>query len=236
LLLELADLKGNGAPAVTSEGLAVHSSEHGVSDEEVLGRVRAGELAQYEILVHRHHRRLYGLARKILRDHGEAEDAVQEVHVRVLTHLDQFAGRSSFQAWLTRIALNESLSRLRRRPPGPVLDISAVAQNREGVTLPSPGSDPEQQVIDRELRRTLQRALDALPENYRVVFTMREIQEMSTEESARLLGLSHQCVKTRLHRAKGLLRDKLHHRVKAAGPGHSWHASPYGCRRFHVLN
>lgn len=185
LPLERVGTRGSGALTMThSEALGVHTCEQLVSDEEVLGRVRAGELAQYEILVRRHQRRLYGLARRILRDDGEAEDAVQEVHLRVLTHLDQFAGRSSFLTWLTRIALNESLSRLRNQVRRPLLDIPAGAQSNDAFTLPSSGDDPEQQVISTELRRTLQRALDALPENYRAVFTMREISEMSTAEAA----------------------------------------------------
>lgn len=209
---------------------------HFIPDEEIVARVRAGEIGQYEILVRRHDRRLHKLARGILRNEGEAEDAVQDVHLQVLTHLDQFAGRSSFLTWLTRIAINASLSRLRSQLRQRLWDISDEAQDDLGLILPFPGIDPEQQALETDLRRTLQRALDALPESYRVVFTMREVKELSTAECARRLGLTKECVKTRLHRAKSLLRGKLHRRVEAARPKHSQRARTYDCEPLRVLN
>ncbi len=179
-----------------------------LSDEEVVGRVRSGETDLYEILVERHHRRLYLLTRRLLRDDAEAEDATQEVHLKVLTRLDQFAARSSFAKWLTRIALNEALSRLRTRSRRPVLSMPEPSADRPVVEFRSREEDPEVKAMAAEATGRVSKVLRTLPETYRAVFVTRELDEMSTAETASLLGVTDQCVKTRLNRARALLRRK----------------------------
>ncbi len=177
----------------------------GLSDEEVLGRVRAGETGLYGILAQRHHRRLLRLARRVLRDENEAEDVAQDVHLRVLTHVDQFAGRSSVLTWLTRITVNEALSRLRTRARRPVADLSVVELGFASASVPSP-RNPEESAIEEEARRRATRVVTTLPAKYRGVVILRELQELTSAEAARCLGLTQKCVNTRLHRARNLLR------------------------------
>ncbi len=188
-----------------------------LSDEEVVGRVRSGETDLYGILVERHHRRLYLLTRRLLRDDAEAEDATQEVHLKVLTRLDQFEARSSFAKWMTRIALNEALSRLRTRARRPVLTISDPGEGRPVLDFRSREDDPEVKAITAEASGRVGKVLQTLPETYRAVFINRELDDMTTAETASILGLSDQCVATRLNRARALLRRKYE---KAREAGH----------------
>ncbi len=183
-----------------------------VSDEHLIERVRRGETAIYGILMNRHSRRLHSVANRILQSPTEAEDAVQEAHLHVLARLDQFAGRSSFLTWLTRIVMNEALMRRRARRPSVGLD-GPSATGGANIVLISNSRDPEQEALQEEQSRVLRSALKALPEKYRVVFCMREVDEIDVHTVAARLGLSHECVKTRLHRAKFLLRRRLRGRV-----------------------
>jgi RNA polymerase sigma-70 factor (ECF subfamily) len=164
-----------------------------LADEEVVRRVRLGEPALFEILVRRYNRRLYRVARSILRD--EAEDVMQQAYVNAYLPLDQFAERARFSTWLTRIAVHEALARARRR-----------GRARE-VEL------PDTDEAAGALRRVLEGALDALPRAARAVFVLREIEDLSTAEAAACLGVSEDVVKTRLHRARASLRRELFERA-----------------------
>ncbi len=182
----------------------------GLRDEEVVRRVCAGEVALFEILMRRYNPRLFRVARAVLRNDSEAEDVVQQVYLSAYANLGQFAEKASFATWLTRIALNEALSRSRRvvrraevEPVDP--DISARAQ-------PTPEDDASR----HELSGLVEAAIDQLPEIYRIVFVMRAVQELGTAETADSLGLTEEAVKVRLHRARGLLRDALVARVDSA--------------------
>jgi RNA polymerase sigma-70 factor (ECF subfamily) len=182
-----------------------------LQDVEVVRRVMAGETALFEILMRRYNERLYRVARAILKDDGEAEDVMQQAYVNAYMHLDQFAGRASFSTWLTKIAVYEALARARRR---------GAAELHIGVepgedTIQERAPDPEHQAFATELRSLLESAVDALPEHHRVVFTLREIQGLSTAETAECLGISEESVKTRLHRARAQLRDDLFARTGA---------------------
>ena len=179
-----------------------------LSDEEVLGRVRSGETSLYEVLVERHHKRVYLLTRRLLRDHAEAEDATQEVHLKVLTRLDQFAERSTFASWLTRIAINEALSRLRSRARRPLVEISDDESGKPTFEFRSKEGDPEEKAIEAEASARVDKAVGALPEAYRAVFVTRELDELTTAETASRLGVTDQCVKSRLFRARAILRKK----------------------------
>ena len=178
-----------------------------LSDEQVVERVRHGDTALFEIIMRRHNQRLYRAARAILRDDDEAEDVLQEAYIRAFTHLDQFAGRAAFGTWLTRIAVHEALSRVRKR--GHIQPLPDEAADGDDMTAFRSAADVEKQVAGRELARALEAAIDALPDPFRAVFVLREIEEMNTAETASILELREETVKTRLHRARALLRRAL---------------------------
>jgi RNA polymerase sigma-70 factor (ECF subfamily) len=179
----------------------------------VVRRVLEGETALFEILMRRYNQRLYRVARAILRDDGEAEDVMQQAYVNAYRHLDQFAGRAMFSTWLTKIAVHEALARARRL--GRFHEQEAV-HDSDGETmsaLKSPAPDPERQAFAAELRALIESAIEALPEHYRALFVMREVEGMSTAESAECLDITEETAKTRLHRARMMLREALYERA-----------------------
>src|SRR4029453_9398124 len=175
---------------------------HHLSDEDVVARVRAGERSLFEIIMRRYNQRIYRAVRAITGNDGEAEDVMQDAYVRAYAHLDQYAGRASFATWLTRIAVHEALARRRRWER--FVDLDDVMP-----TLVFPGRGPEQRATARELRARRQEAIDELPPGFRAVFVLREVEGLSTAETAESLGIPAETVKTRLHRARSLLRDRL---------------------------
>ena len=184
-----------------------------ISDDEVVRRVRAGETGLFEVVMRRYNQRLYRVARAILRDDAEAEDVTQQAYVNAYRHLDQFAGRAMFSTWLTRIAVHEAFARARRRDR---FDEQETVDDWDGDamdSLKSPGPDPERQAFAGELRALIESAIEALPEHYRAVFVMRAVEGMSTAESAACLDITEETTKTRLHRARTLLRDNLYQRA-----------------------
>ena len=184
------------------------------SDEEVVKRVCAGDNALFELLLRRYNQRVYRVSRSVLHDDAEAEEVAQEIWVRVYTHLSQFAGRSRFSTWLTRIAYHQAWAHAKRRKRFQSADVEAHRPRRE--SRPPAGADPERDFSRRELRSVLESAVDTLPLAYRTVFMLREVEEMSTEETAAALQLTPSAVKVRLHRARALLRKDL--RGRAGGP------------------
>lgn len=186
-----------------------------IADEEVVERVRAGETSLYEILMRRYNQRLYRVARSILRDPAEAEDVMQEAYVRAYEHLDQFAGEAQFSTWLTKIAVYEALRRLRRRARAE--DLETVPEAKLMAAANS-STDPERQAYDRELGAALERAIDALPEMYRLVFVLRAVENLSVAEAAACLEIGTEAVKTRFHRARAMLRKDLERRAGIAAP------------------
>src|SRR5215471_15663355 len=154
------------------------------SDEEVVSRVLAGESALYELLMRRHNQRLYRVARAILRNDTEAEDVMQDAYVRAYQHLADFEGRAKFSTWLTRIAVHEALARSRRRSRFQSLDNSEESNGGVMRTLASAGRNPEEAAYDRELGSVLERAILGLPEDYRLIFMLRDVEGMSTNETA----------------------------------------------------
>jgi RNA polymerase sigma-70 factor, ECF subfamily len=186
----------------------------GLDDETLVERARKRDGAAVRLIMQRHNRRLYRVARSVLHDEAEAEDVVQEAYVRAFTHLDGFRGEARLSTWLTRIALNEALSRLqRKRITVGLKDIDAINDQGEARVIYFPSarqdSDPEAAATRAEVRRLLERAVDQLPDPFRLVFVLRDIEEMSTEETAAHLGLRPETVRTRLHRARRLLRKSL---------------------------
>lgn len=184
-----------------------------LKDEEVVSRVLAGEIALYEILMRRYNQRLYRLSRAILRDDDEAEDVMQDAYVRAYEHLDQFAGKAAFSTWLSRIAIHEALARKRRR--GRIEELDALPMNGDAMSiLKSSAPGPEAGTAQAQARELLEAAIDHLPEAYRTVVILREVEEMSVAETASSLGVSDAVVKTRLHRAHAMLRKELYSLAK----------------------
>lgn len=178
-----------------------------ISDEELVQRVRAGEIELFEIIMRRHNQRLYRASRAILGDDSEAEDVMQDTYVRAYIHLDQFEELAKFSTWLTRIAVHEALARVRRRSR--MVEIDPILEMGGEKMFKVPGLDPEQQVIASEQKVMLEAAIDRLPEIYREVFVLREIEELSTAETADCLGLSEETVKIRLYRARALVYQRV---------------------------
>jgi RNA polymerase sigma-70 factor, ECF subfamily len=183
------------------------------SDEEVVSRVLGGETALFEIIMRRYNQRLYRVAHSILRNDAEAEDVMQDAYVRAYQHLGQFEGRAKFSTWLTRIAVHEALARAHRRSRVQELDAEPSGGYMDPLISNTP--DPEQQVSDHELVALLQTAVLALPTSYRSVLMLRDIEEMSTTETAQALDLTEENVKVRLHRARALLRREMFARAGA---------------------
>ena len=180
-----------------------------MSDEDVVTRIRAGETGLYATLMRRYNQRLFRVVRSVVTNDGEAEDVLQEAWVRAYAHLNQFEGRASFSTWLTRIAFHEALARTRNSKRWRPLEnrggeIMAEVDRRQTTSV-----TPESQALSGELGRMLQAAVDALPETYRSVFVLREVEQLSTRETAESLDLSEEAVKTRLHRSRALLRREL---------------------------
>lgn len=177
-----------------------------LADEEVARRVLAGETALFEVLMRRYNARVYRAVRSILRDEDAVEEAMQQTYVRALTHLGQFQGAARFSTWLVRIAVNEGLMRRRREARLHVVDdVEALSGGAHMEPVPS----PEDRAFRRELASLLERAIDALPVASRSTFVLREVEGLSTAETAEVLGVSEDVVKTRLHRAKGQVREAL---------------------------
>ena len=187
-----------------------------ISDDDLVSRVRAGETGLYEMLMRRYNQRLFRVIRSVVSNDDQAEDVLQEAWVRAYEHLDQFAGRASFSTWVTRIAFHEALARTRKNRrwtplENPEGEIMAEAERRQTTA-----ETPEMQAERSQLGRMLQAAVDALPETYRSVFVLREVEHFSTTETAECLELSEEAVKTRLHRSRALLRRDLESRLGPA--------------------
>jgi RNA polymerase sigma-70 factor, ECF subfamily len=187
-----------------------------LSDGEVVERVLDGEPALFEILMRRHNQQIYRAVRAVLKDEPEAEDAMQQAYVNAFTHLHQFERRSKFSTWMTRIALNEAFLRRKKRQPAASADDGAAFDGRSGermASIASPQPDPERQAYAGELTRALEAAVDALPDTYRAVFMLREIEGLSTSETGEGLGIGEEAVKTRLHRARAMVRRAVTERI-----------------------
>jgi RNA polymerase sigma-70 factor, ECF subfamily len=182
-----------------------------LTDEDIVGRVCAGETPLFEVLMRRHNERIYRAARAILRDEREAEDVMQEAYVNAFTHLAQFDGRARFATWLTKIAVYEALARVRRRGRYEPFDETVETLM---PTVASP--DPERQAFAHELGALIESAVDGLGDGYREVFMLRQVQGLSTAETAQILGVSEDVVKTRFSRARHALRRDLLDRAGAA--------------------
>ena len=191
----------------------VASTQELLTDEDVITRVLSGESAMFEIVIRRHNQRLYRVARAILRNDGEAEDVMQDAYVRAYEHLGQFAGKARFSTWLTRIAVHEALARHRRQDRYQELEPMSEREGDPMDRFASSMPNPEQQASNAEIRRLLEEAVERLPDSYRIVFMLRDVEEMSTSDAAEALEITEENVKIRLHRARVLLRKRLYARA-----------------------
>jgi RNA polymerase sigma-70 factor (ECF subfamily) len=193
-------------------GVLEKLNSEGWTDEEVGERVRCGATALYEILMRRYNQRLYRVARAILRDDTEAEDVMQDSYVLGYQHLHQIEGRAPFSAWLTRITVRAALARLQSRKRVQQLDLSEDS-GESAMNLADPAPSPEQMASRGELGHLLEEAVLGLPDQYRSVVMLRDVEELSTSETADALALTEQNVKVRLHRGLAMLRGWLLERV-----------------------
>lgn len=180
-------------------------------DIDLVVHARTGDELAVRTIIRRHNQRLFRSARAIVRNDTEAEDVVQATYVHAFTHLAAFRGEAQLSTWLTRIALNEALARVRRRRPTTGLEeIDMQAKPGHGEVLQFPSSlsvaDPETELSRSETRRLLENAVDGLPDDFRSIFVLRDIEGMSTQEAASHLGIKPETAKTRLHRARKMMR------------------------------
>ena len=183
--------------------------------EQAAARVATGDTAAFQIIVSGTSDRLVRLAARLLGNVSDAEDVVQEAYVRAFTHLESFRGDSSLSTWLSRIAMNEALGRLRRRRPAVELDsLPQGALEAQIIQFPlAAGDDPEKSMAQREIQHVVEHAIDELPEAFRLVFITRVIEGMNVEETAEILSLKPETVKSRLHRARTMLRDNVERKI-----------------------
>ena len=187
-----------------------------LDDETVIGRVKEGEIALFEIVMRRYNQRLYRIIRSILGTDSDVEDVLQEAYMKAYGHLGQFEGRSSFATWLTKIAVYEAMARARRGRRFQPLAVATGDDENPVEELHSGLPDPEQNAAQHELMRLIEEAVDHLPDSFREVFVMREIEQMNQAETAECLGIKEETVKTRLHRARGQIESYL---LTRAGQG-----------------
>ena len=183
------------------------------SDLELVALARDGDETAIRAIVQRHNQKLFRVARAIVRDDAEAEDVVQATYVRAFTGLAGFRSESLLATWLTRIALNEALGRMRRVRRTTTLEELDMPHGRDAQLIRFPLSasapDPEAEASRNQVRRLLERAVDGLPLAFRSVFILRDVQGMNIEETASLLDLKPETVKTRLFRARKLMREAI---------------------------
>ncbi len=196
------------------KGLAVDAlaiSLTGAEDDRTLvEHIRRGNGAAFGVLMRRYNRRLYRTARAILKDDGAAEDALQEAYVAAYRHADAYRGDAAVSTWLTRIVVNEALQALRRsRRDRVVVPFDESSAERAEQVPDMPMATPENVAARAEMRRLIERKIDELPESYRAVFMLREVEDLSVDETAEALGIPAATVRTRLFRAKARLREAL---------------------------
>jgi len=194
----------------TIQSIAGENEQH--PDVALVERVRAGDVSAFDTLVRKYERQVFRIAQHITQNREDAEDVMQDAFLKAYEKLDQFQGNSKFYTWLVRIAVNESLMRLRRRRTGKMVSIDEDVETEEGSVprdLADWAPDPEQNYSQTELAEILEKTVKGLPPGFRVVFELRDVQGLSTEDTAEALGLSIPAVKSRLLRARLQLRERL---------------------------
>jgi RNA polymerase sigma-70 factor (ECF subfamily) len=188
---------------------AVSARKSTVVDEaDLVTRALRHDESAIRTIIQTNNRRLYRVARSVVRDDAEAEDVLQDAYLLAFRSLDRFRGASTLSTWLTRIVLNAALQRL-RRPLEPATSIDPRTQVSTVIAFPLEAPNPERSMAQRQLCQLVERTIDDLPVEFRTVLMTRVVEEMSVEDTARLLGIPQATVKTRLHRARAMLRGAL---------------------------
>ena len=194
-----------------------HADHDRLGEAELVRLAQAGDGEAFRVIMQRGNQRLFRVARGVVRDDAEAEDVLQEAYVRAFAAIGGFRGEAGVMTWLTRIVLNEARGRLRKRRPMVGLEQIEAAQMDGAQVIPFPNAfgsaSPEADAARAQIRGLIEHAVDDLPEAFRIVFIMRDIEECSIEETAANLELKPETVKTRLHRARRLLREALDARL-----------------------
>jgi RNA polymerase sigma-70 factor, ECF subfamily len=191
-----------------------------LSDEELVESAKQGDPDAFPQLVKKYSRRILRVGRNITNNDEDAEDVLQETFLKAYTHLDGFQGNSKFYTWLVRIAMNEALMKLRKRKGDKVVSLDEQLDTGEDTVTREVAvweGNPEDRYSQDEIRGILDKSIASLPEAFRTVFTLRDVEEMSTEETAEVLNLSIPAVKSRLLRARLQLREKLTRQFKRKG-------------------
>ena len=184
-------------------------------DRELLGRAQAGDMSAFEALVGRHEEKVYGLALRMTRSEADAAEITQDTFLSAYQHLSEFRGEAAFGSWVHRIAANNALMRLRRQKVVDIVsdDLAGPEFTDRGSLAEAPESDwskrADDKIIEDELGRAIQTATDALPEGYREVFLLKDVEGLSYEEISEMVGISIPAVKSRLHRARLALREAI---------------------------
>src|SRR5580765_828026 len=197
-------MTGAGAPTL-------EAADGNDTDAALVSRARARDGSAFELLMRRHNQRVYRVVRAVLRDDDEIEDVIQQAYMQAFLHLDQFGGNARWSTWLCRIAINEALARLRRR--GRFVSIEAISEDVMADLPKSSSGDPERVAARREFGHLVEQAIDGLADIYRAVVIMREVEGMTTEETAAILDVEPEVVRTRLHRARASLRTAIEDRI-----------------------
>ena len=195
---------------------AVEQIPYPTNDVEQVRRALARDATAFRGIMQTHNRSLYRIARSILRNNADAEDAVQEAYVSALTNLASYRGEGSLKGWLSRIVINECLGRMRQRHS--TIDLTELEQQQREAQIiqfpqSTPNDDPERTMAQRQIIHLVEQATDNLPEAFRLVFVTRVIEGMNIEETSELLDIKPETVKTRLHRARQLVRDQLEREI-----------------------
>ena len=184
-------------------------------DRELLGRAQAGDMSAFEALVGKHEEKVYGLALRMTRSEADAAEIAQDTFLSAYQHLSEFRGEAAFGSWVHRIAANNALMRLRRQRVLDVVteDLAGPEFTERGSLAEAPETDwsrrADDKILDEELGRAIQEATDALPEGYREVFLLKDVEGLSYEEISEMVGISVPAVKSRLHRARLSLREAI---------------------------
>ena len=218
-ITQVAGRPGRGMMERNRSPMAV-SSLTGIDESAVVAQAREGDTEAFGELVRRYEGRIFRLAQHVTQNREDAEDVLQETFMKAYEHLDQFKGDSKFYTWIVRIAVNQALMKLRRRKTDKSVSLDETIDTGEDMVvreIAAWGEDPEQRLSREELGSILETAIQSLEPLYRSVFVLRDIEELSTEETAEVLGLSVPAVKSRLLRARLQLREKLTRFFKRKG-------------------
>jgi RNA polymerase sigma-70 factor (ECF subfamily) len=190
--------------------LAKELATHQIDDTQVIRRVLSGEKECFEVLMRRHNQKLYRVIRSYLRDQDDIEDAMQDTYLKAFDKLDQFKGDAAFSTWLIRIGINEALLRLKRNKSRSLHASPVDLDDTTVIQMPdSDRTNPENMAIGNETRKLIECAIDELPEMYRVIYVLKEVEGLDNAAISECLGISDSNVKVRLHRTRALMKEAL---------------------------